>query len=94
VWHREVVRWQTAGVLARLDTQATTVKQLILARLEAMAKHVNTEVSLQGVVPCQTAGATVRRDTQVLIVRQHSPAQLARTVNCAKTEVRHRGVAH
>ena len=64
-----MVRWKIVGVTVHSDTQAITVKRQILARLEAMAKHVNTMETLRGVVRWRIADAVVRRDTQVLIAR-------------------------
>ena len=43
---------EIVGVTVHLGTQVLIARQQILAPLEAMAKRVNTKVSLRGAVRC------------------------------------------
>ena len=52
------------------------MERQILARLEAMAKHVNTMETQPGVVRWQIVGAVVRQDTLGPIVRRRPSAPL------------------
>ena len=55
------------------------MERQILARLEAMAKHVNTMETQPGVVRWQIVGAVVRLGTQATTVKRQILARLGRT---------------